>query len=456
MGIDRGRLGGLIERERAAYAANFPRSRAAYTAAGGHLIGGVPMTWMRMWPGGFPVYHATASGARVTDIDGHEFTDFCLGDTGAMAGHSPAPVREALRRRYYELGGATTMLPTEDAAWVAAELARRFGVARWSFTLTATDANRWAIRLARQLTGRQKILVYSYCYHGSVDESFIVATADGPRPRAGNVGPPVDPGVTTRVVEFNDAGALERELAHGDVAAVLMEPALTNIGIVLPEPGYLDAARALTRASGTLLINDETHTFSAGPGGCTAAWRLAPDIVTIGKSIAGGIPAGAFGLCDDLSERILADSSADIEDTGGVGGTLAGNALSVAAMRATLEHVLTDEAFGGMIDVAGYYTESVRQVIASRALPWHITQLGARAEYRFCAVPPRDGGSSHAAADEALDEYMHLYTINRGVLMTPFHNMALMCPATTKADVDAHTAVFAAAADELAGFATEH
>lgn len=449
--IDRGRLAELIARERAAYTANFPRSRAAHAAAGEHLLGGVPMTWMRMWPGGFPVYQALASGARVADLDGHSFVDFCLGDTGAMAGHSPAAVQEAVAHRYSELGGATTMLPTEDAAWVAGELSRRFGVTYWSFTLTATDANRWAIRLARQLTRRPKILVFSYCYHGSVDESFIVATPDGPRSREGNVGAPVDPRVTTRVVEFNDVAALSRELATGDVAAVLMEPALTNIGIVLPEPGYLAAVRALTREHGTLLINDETHTFSAGPGGCTRAWGLSPDIVTIGKSIAGGIPAGAYGLSAELSERILGDVTADIVDTGGVGGTLAGNALSAAAMRATLGEVLTDEAFGGMIEVATYYTEGVRQVLASRSMPWSITQLGARAEYRFCPVPPRDGGSSNAAADAELDEYMHLYTINRQVLMTPFHNMALMCPATTKADVDVHTSVFAAAVDELIG-----
>jgi glutamate-1-semialdehyde 2,1-aminomutase len=447
--IDRVRLAALIERERAAYAANFPGSRAAFAAAGGHLLGGVPMTWMRMWPGGFPLYQATASGARVTDIDGQEFIDFCLGDTGAMAGHSPMPVQEALTRRYDILGGATTMLPTQDAAWVAAELARRFGVSHWSFTLTATDANRWALRLARQLTGRPKICVFSYCYHGSVDETFIVATPDGPRPREGNVGAPVDPRETTRVVEFNNPLALDAALAPGDVAALLMEPALTNVGIVLPEPGFLETVRALTRVRGTLLINDETHTFSAGPGGCTAAWGLQPDIVTIGKAIAAGIPAGAFGLSGDMSERILSDSSADIVDTGGVGGTLAGNALSVAAMRATLEHVLTEAAFAGMIAVASRYTEGVRDVLASRRLPWHITQLGARAEYGFSPEPPLDGGSSNAAADPQLDEYLHLYTVNRGILLTPFHNMALMCPSTIMADADRHTEVFAAAADEL-------
>jgi glutamate-1-semialdehyde 2,1-aminomutase len=450
--FSRARLQELIGRERTAYRAGHPRSAAAYEAAagpGGHLLAGVPMTWMRMWPGGFPLYLASASGARLTDIDGNEFLDFCLGDTGAMAGHSPAPVREAIARRYGELGGATTMLPTEDAAWVAGELTRRFGAAYWSFTLTATDANRWAMRLARQLTRRPKILVYSYCYHGSVDEAFIVATPEGPLSREGNVGAPVDPRETTRVVEFNDAEALERELAHGDVAAVLMEPALTNIGIVLPEPGYLDAVRALTRQRGTLLINDETHCFSAGPGGCTQAWGLTPDVVTIGKSVAGGIPAGAFGLSEELADRILADPSADIVDTGGVGGTLAGNALSVAAMRATLEQVLTDAAFEQMIAVADRYTAGVRDVLTGRSLPWTITQLGARAEYRFCAVEPRSGGESAAAADTDLDEYLHLYLVNRGVLLTPFHNMALMCPETTVADADEHVSVFAAAADEL-------
>jgi len=449
--IDRDRLTALIDRERAAYRTNFPASRDAFEATGNHLLGGVPMTWMRMWSGGFPLYYATASGARLTDIDGHEFIDFCLGDTGAMAGHSPAAVRAAVSRRYAELGGATTMLPTQDAAWVAAELTRRFGAAQWSFTLTATDANRWAIRLARQLTRRPKIAVFSYCYHGSVDEAFIVATQTGPRARAGNVGAPVDPRETTRVVEFNDAAALERELSHHDVAAVLMEPALTNIGIVLPEAEYLGAVRELTRRHGTLLINDETHTFSAGPGGCTAAWGLQPDMVTIGKSIAGGVPAGAYGLTTELAERILADRAADIEDTGGIGGTLAGNALSVAAMRATLGEVLTDGAFDGMIAVATRFTAGVRSVLDNRRLPWTIAQLGARAEYRFCPRPPRTGGQSEAAADTDLDEYLHLYMINRGILMTPFHNMALMCPATTEADADAHTAVFAAAADDLLG-----
>ena len=357
--IDRSRLQRLLADERAAYAAAHPRSAAAYADAHPHLLGGVPMTWMNMAAGGFPLYLKSARGARVTDIDDCEYIDFALGDTGAMAGHSPEPTVEAIVRRCRDEGGITAMMPTFDAAWVGADLARRFGPPVWSFTLTATDANRWAIRLARQVTKRPKILVYAYCYHGSVDESFAVLENGRVVAREGNVGAPVDLAETTRVVEFNDVEALERELAHEDVAVVLMEPALTNIGIVLPDDGYLAEVRRITRETGTLLIDDETHTFSAGPGGATRAWGLEPDIVTIGKSIAGGIPIGAYGISDALSDAIDADKDADIEDVGGVGGTLAGNALSLAAARATLEYVLTDDAFEGMIDRATRFADGV-------------------------------------------------------------------------------------------------
>ena len=341
--VDRARLSSLLSAEREAYLRANPRSAAAYAAGREHLFGGVPMTWMNKAAGGFPLFLATASGASVTDLDGHTYVDLCLGDTGAMAGHSPAATVAAVRRRFEELGGATVMMPTEDAAWVGGELARRFGLPYWSFALTATDANRWAIRLARQVTGRPKILVNSWCYHGTVDEVLIVVGPSGEAEvREGNVGAPVDVRVTSRVVEFNDVEGLERELSYGDVACVLMEPALTNIGIVLPEPGYLAAVRSLTRAAGTLLINDETHTFSAGPGGMTAAYGLEPDIVTLGKSIAGGIPIGAYGLSAEVAAQVTARDDVDLIDTGGVGGTLAGNALSMAAARATLSEVLTD------------------------------------------------------------------------------------------------------------------
>jgi glutamate-1-semialdehyde 2,1-aminomutase len=448
-GVDRARLAALADRERAAYADRHPRSAAAYARAD-HLFGRVPMTWMNKTAGGFPVYAAGARGARITDLDGHEYVDFCLGDTGAMAGHSPAPVVAAVTRRLGTAGGATTMLPTEDAGVVGAELARRFGLPYWSFALTATDANRWAVRLLRAVSGRSKILVNSYCYHGSVDETLIVTGPDGRgRSRDGNVGAPTDVTTTSRVAEFNDLDGLERELAHGDVAAVLMEPALTNIGIVLPEPGYLAGVRSLTRAHGTYLINDETHTFSAGPGGATAAWGLDPDVLTIGKAIGGGIPIGAYGLSEALAGALLGRDDLDLVDMGGVGGTLAGNPVSMAATRATLEEVLTDDAFAGMIATATTFADGLGEIIKRYGLPWSVSRLGARAEYRFADPAPRTGTESAATADPELEDFLHLYLANRGILLTPFHNMALMCPATTAGDVARHHEVFAAALAEL-------
>jgi glutamate-1-semialdehyde 2,1-aminomutase len=447
--VDRNRLAQLLRRERASYRSRNPLSLAAYNGSR-NLFGRVPMTWMNQNAGGFPLYVSKARGAQVEDIDGHVLIDFCLGDTGAMAGHSPETVVEAVVEQISRQGGVTTMMPTVDAAWVGAELTRRFGMPYWSFSLTATDANRWAIRLARALTRRPRVLVFSYCYHGSVDESLIVVGPSGhATSREGNVGAPSDVTVTSRVAEFNDLEGLERELAHEDVAAVLMEPALTNIGIVLPQNGYLAGVRALTKTYRSLLINDETHTFSAGPGGCTRAWGLSPDMLTIGKAIAGGIPIGAYGLSEEVAHNIEERSDLDLVDVGGVGGTLAGNPLSVAAARATLEHVLTDEAFERMIGLANRFTAGVRKVIATHELPWSVSQVGARTEYRFAAPPPLNGGESNAASDRDLDDYLHVYLANRGVLLTPFHNMALMCPATSEADVDRHHEIFSEAVAEL-------
>jgi glutamate-1-semialdehyde 2,1-aminomutase len=347
------------------------------------------------------------------------------------------------------------MLPTKDAEWVAAELARRFGLPLWSFSLSATDANRWAIRLARLVTGRSKILVFSYCYHGSVDETFVVIDNTGvARSRPGNVGPAIDPSSTTRVAHFNDLDSVRAQLEHGDVAAIVTEPAMTNIGIVLPEPGFLDGLRRLANEHDALLLIDETHTLSAGPGGMTATERLQPDIVVVGKSIGGGIACGAYGITELLAQRIhehTRTGAADLEDVGGVGGTLAGNALSTAAMRATLSEVLTEQTFQAMIELAPRYTAGIQATIDQHGLPWSISRLGARAEYRFTAPAPRTGNDSAAAADPELDEYLHLYLANRGVLLTPFHNMALICPATSVADVDLHTGLFAAAVSELLG-----
>jgi glutamate-1-semialdehyde 2,1-aminomutase len=449
--VERSRLPALLERERARFRETHPRSLALFEESRRSLLAGVPMSWMAKWPGGFPIVLDRARGTRLVDVDGHSYVDFCLGDTGAMAGHSPEPAVRAVSERFGAKGGATAMLPTADAAAVADELSRRFGLPYWQFTLSATDANRFALRLCRQITGRPRVLVFSYCYHGSVDEAFVTVEGGRARSRAGNVGAPVDPATTTRVVEFNDLPAVEAALAPGDVAAVLTEPALTNVGIVLPETGFLEALGEATRRTGTLLIIDETHTWCAGPGGCTAAWGLSPDLVTLGKALGGGLPIGAYGTSADVAARIAADEDADYVDAGGIGGTLAGNALSMAAARATLAEVLTADAFTRMIALADRFRRGVLATLQERELPWSVVSLGARVEYRFASPPPRSGGESAAAGDAALDEYMHLFAQNRGILMTPFHNMALMCPATTAEDVDAHTRVFAAAVQELLG-----
>jgi glutamate-1-semialdehyde 2,1-aminomutase len=390
-----------------------------------------------------------AFGARFRDVDGNEFIDFCLGDTGGMAGHAPKAAVDAIARQAAK--GITLMLPTEDAAWVGDELARRFGVPYWQFTLSATDANRCAIRWAREVTGRSKILVHNGCYHGTVDESVAMLDKGRTVARHGNIGKPVPLDLTTRVVEINDLAALESALAHGDVAACLFEPALTNVGIVLPDPGYHEAVRDLCTKYGSLLIIDETHTISAGPGGCTTTWGLQPDVVTIGKTLGAGVASGAYGVSERIRDLIQARTDTRNTDVGGIGGTLAGNALSLAAMRATLGTVMTDAAFVHMIALGERFEAGVRDVIASRRLPWHVVRLGCRIEYLFRAQPARNGTEAAAGQDEVLDPYIHLYMLNRGILITPFHNMALMSPATTPADVDRHTEIFSAMADELNG-----
>ncbi|HEY5628009.1 MAG TPA: aspartate aminotransferase family protein [Candidatus Limnocylindrales bacterium] len=448
--VDRARLDRLMADELASFERANPRSRELFEQAKGSLLDGVPMNWMVKWAGAFPLFVESASGAHFRDVDGHDYVDLCLGDTGAMAGHGPDATVKAVEAQLRR--GITHMLPTEDAAIAGDELRRRFGVRFWQFTLTATDANRFVIRLARHITGRSKIIVHNHCYHGSVDETFAVIGPDGTAiERRGNIGRPVALAETTRVVEINDLEGLERELSYGDVAACLFEPALTNVGIVLPEPGYHEGVRELTRRHGTLLINDETHTICAGPGGYTGAHGLHPDFVTIGKTIGGGIPAAAYGFTDEVADSIRRSIAPEDSDVGGIGGTLAGNALSLAAIRATLTEVLTDEAFARMIPLAERFETGVNAALTAHGVPWHVTRLGARAEYHFIPEPPRNGSALHDAADPELERFLHLWAMNRGVLMTPFHNMALMSPATTEADVDRHTEVFAAAVEALFG-----
>lgn len=445
--IDRAVLANLMTQETERFVRTHPKA-AAHAQKTSSLLAGVPMPWMRRWPGPFPIVLEAAHGARFVDIDGHEYVDLCLGDTGAMTGHAHEQIGAAITAQLAR--GATVMLPTTDAAWVAEELSRRFGLPKWQFAISATDANRFVLRFARAITGRQKVLVHDWCYHGTVDETLVVALGDRTVSRSGAIGPQVNPALTTRVVQFNDLAGLEQAAACGDVACMLIEPALTNIGIVLPEPGYLAGVREITRRHGILLIIDETHTICAGPGGCTVEWGLEPDMLVIGKTIGGGIPVGAYGMSADVAKHVEVLQLSEGIDVSGVGGTLAGNALCMAAIRATLTHSLLPEQFVRTKALAHAWTKGVQQAYQKRDLHWSVQQLGSRAEYWFCP-PPRTGADAAAAVDHDLDAFMHLWAINRGVLLTPFHNMALFSPFHNQTDVDKHTAQFDEALRALIG-----
>ena len=446
--INRTHLAQLRAREDARFLALHPKSGELFERGKAHMPGGVPMSWMAKWPGAYPVFVENAKGARFTDVDGNTYIDFCLGDTGSMTGHSPDATVAAIREQVGK--GITAMLPTADAEIVSKELAGRFGLPLWQFTVSATDANRHVIRYSRMITGRTKIIVIDRCYHGSVDETFATIDSSGNTvAREGNIGAPVSMDITTRVVEFNDLVGMERALENGDVAAILMEPAMTNVGIVLPKAGYLDAVQKLAKKYGTILIIDETHTISVGPGGMTADLGLKPDFLTIGKAIAGGIPTGTFGMTQAIAESIKSMVELEIIDTGGIGGTLAGNALSLASMRATLTQVLTQENFNRMIELGTRWSDGVDAAIQEFKLPWTCNRLGARGEYMFGETAPVTGADANNAGDFELEQYIHLRMLNDGFLITPFHNMALMCPDTTAADVDAHTKAFHTMCAEL-------
>lgn len=371
-------------------------------------------------------------------------------DTGAMTGHAPSLTTKAIVEQIPK--GVTFMLPGEDSIIVGEELKKRFGMAYWQIAMTATDANRFVIRLCRHITNRKKILIFNWAYHGTVDETFATLHPDGvTRPRAGNVGFGVDPTVTTKVIEFNDLPALEAALKDRDVACVLAEPAMTNIGIIHPQQGYWERAQKIIKDAGTLLIIDETHTICTGPGGYTAEHGLKPDAFVIGKPIGSGIPCAAYGFSESVSTMINNKTDKDTIDTSGIGGTLTGNALALAAMKMTLQNLLTKAEFEKTIPLAVRFTDGVQKVIDEYKLPWSITRLGSRAEYWFRATRPVNGGEAAAASDVELDTFMHLYCLNRGILMTPFHSMALICPGTTVADIDHHTSVFRSAVQELLG-----
>ena len=448
--INRSHLTALRKIEDQRFLETHKKSGELFAIAKNSMPNGVPMSWMSKWPGAYPVFVEEAKGASFVDVDGNTYIDFCLGDTGSMTGHSPDATVSAIREQVGR--GLSAMLPTKDAAVVSTELAKRFGVALWQFTVSATDANRHVIRYARLITKKSKIIVIDRCYHGSVDETFATLDASGKTvSREGNIGAPIELDKTTRVVPFNDLDAMEKALQQNDVAAILMEPAMTNVGIVLPLDGYLKAVEKLAKEFGAKLIIDETHTISVGPGGMTAQLGLQPDFLTIGKAIGGGFPTGAFGMSAEIAQAIKSQVELEVIDTGGVGGTLAANALSLAAMRATITKVLTEENFEKMIKLGTRWADGVEKVIEKYKLPWSVNRLGARAEYMFSATSPKTGREAADAGDFELEQYIHLRMLNEGFLITPFHNMALISPDTTAADVDAHTQAFEKMCGDLIG-----
>ncbi|MBJ7313996.1 aspartate aminotransferase family protein [Rugamonas sp. CCM 8940] len=439
-GVDWTRAQALAVRERAAFVVRNPASQALAGQAAEHMLFGVPMHWMQDWSTPFALTVAQASGGRFTDVDGHDYIDFCLGDTGAMFGHAPAPVAQAIARQATR--GYTAMLPSQDAAPVAAELARRFGLPFWQFALSASDANRFVLRWLRAATGRSKILVFNGCYHGTVDDVFVDLVDGVPVQRDSLLGQVYALTEHTVVVEFNDLAALEAALAGGDVACVLAEPVMTNIGMVLPQPDYWAAAQQILRRHGSLLVIDETHTISSGPGGYAREHGMTPDALVLGKPIGGGVPCAVYGFSAEVARRVEQAKRAAPSGHSGVGTTLSANMFAMAAMRANLEQVMTPQAYGHMFTLAAQLADGLRAVIARHGLPWCVTQVGARTEFQFAATPPRNGSEAAVMLDGELEQIIHLYLLNRGLLITPFHNMLLVCPQTGGEDVARLLAVF--------------
>ncbi len=444
-----------LAREAADFTVRHPGSHERFAEGEQHYLYGAPSHWMRRWAGGFPLCATEARGATVRCADGFEYADFCLGDTGGMCGHAAPAVTAAVAAQLAR--GATLMLPTADAAWVGAELARRFGLPYWGFTTSASDANRAAIRIARMVTGREAVLVFNGCYHGSVEEAHVALSGGRMVMRTGVHPNAVDHARVSRVVEFNDATALEAALAKRDVAVVLAEPCMTNYGMIEAAPGFLGALRELTRRTGTLLLIDETHTLSAGPGGYTARDRLDPDLFVAGKALGGGIPVGVYGVSGAVAERLWAQvprraDPARVRQSShlGFGGTLAGSALQVAAVRAVLAEVLTEASFARMISLADDLAARCRETIARCRLPWFIARAGARVEIMLAPGAPRNASEVARGRDPALERLLHLYMLNRGILITPFHSMLLVCPATRVADIERCAEVFRAFCAELA------
>jgi glutamate-1-semialdehyde 2,1-aminomutase len=439
-GIDQDRLAAFAVTEARRFAKSRPKSAAVHAAGAAHWLGGVPMHWMRDWSSPFPLVVARAEGARIEDIDGYELDDFCLGDTGSMFGHSPAPVARALRRQARR--GLTYMLPSADSAEAGAQLTRVFGDFRWQIAATATDANRYALKVARAVTRRPKVVVFDGAYHGTLDETMVALEGGQTVPRPGLVGQVFDLRKAAVAVPFNDLAALEAALQTGEVAAILTEPVMTNSCMVLPEPGFLDAVQALATRHGALFILDETHTLSTGRGGYAQVHGLKPDALVVGKAVAGGLAAAVWGLSPALAAGFAEAESRRSPGHSGMGTTLSGNPMQFAALCACLTEVMTPKAHARMERGAARLEAGLARVIARHGLAWHVVRVGARVEFICAPGPLRNGAEAARAHHPRLEGALHLGLVNRGCLIAPFHNMMLVSPVTKKRQIDRLIAAF--------------
>ena len=446
-GIDPARLSAFAAREATAYAAARPRTRAALESGTAAWLDGVPMHWMKDWPMPFPMLVAEAEGARITDIDGHDLDDFCLGDTGSMFGHSPPPVVRAIRTQAGQ--GLTYMLPTETALEAGRLLAQVFGPFRWQIATTATDANRFALRVARAVTGRPKVLVFNGCYHGTVDDTMVARVDGRTVARPGLTGQAADLAQVAACAEFNDLASVEALLQTGDIAAILTEPVMTNSCMVLPTPEFHEGLRALATTYGALLIIDETHTISSGLGGYTRVHGLQPDIFVVGKCVAGGMPTAVWGLSEDVAARYIAYNAGRPSGHSGMGTTLSANPMQFACLAATLRDVMTPEAYAHMERGAARLEAGLAKAIARHAAPWHVVRVGARVEFICAPGPLRNGAEATQAHQPQVEAAVHTALLNRGSLIAPFHNMMLVSPATEDAAIDRLIARFDTILNEL-------
>lgn len=439
-GIPQDRLTRVAEREARRFAQSRPKAAAAQAKGAENFLNNVPMHWMADWPMPHLPLVAKATGARLTDIDGYGIDDFCLGDTGSMFGHSPEPVARAIRKQAKR--GLTYMLPTEDALEAGRLLTQTFGPFRWQIATTATDANRFSLRVARAVTGRPKVLVFNGCYHGTLDDTMVELTKGKTANRAGLVGQIHDLSLGAVVCEFNDLAAVEKALAKGDVAAILTEPVMTNCCMVLPDPGFLEGLRSLATQHGALLIIDETHTISTGLGGYTRTHGLTPDMFVVGKCVAGGMPTAVWGMTQDVADRFATYNETRAPGHSGMGTTLSANPMQFACLRATLEGVMTPENYAHMEAGAERLAIGLAAAIEKHHAPWHVVRVGARVEFICAPGPLKNGSAAHKAHQPQVEAAVHTALLNRGCLIAPFHNMMLVSPATKTRQIDRLIAAF--------------